>query len=340
MPENIPNGIPFLLLMALEKRRSLIAADHTSAFRLFNGFYEGASDLVVDVYGSTLILFINSKGEAESIELAQLARDTLLISLPWIKCVLVKYNHAAEKELRNGVITFGKMPDESIIENGVRYALEPCLNQDASFYIDTRNLRAWLITHSKGLDVLNTFAYTGSLGVAALAGGASRVIQLDRNGRFLNLARQSAMLNHHDLGKMKLTAVDFFVGAGQLKRARNLFDLVILDPPFFSVTEKGLVDQARECHRLINKVRPLVKNEGRIVAINNSLFLEGVEYLRSLEALCQDGFMEIEEIIPVPEDITGYADTVVQKPPVDPAPFNHPTKIVILKVKRKDYSRT
>lgn len=338
MDENYRIDIPDLLSTALDKRRSLIAADHTSAFRLFNGFYEDAPDLVVDVYGSTLVLFIHSKNETESIELAQLARDTLLISLPWIKCVLVKYHHAAEKELRNGVLTFGKTPDESIIEHGVKYALDLGLNQDASFYLDTRNLRAWLIAHSKGLEILNTFAYTGSLGVAALAGGAARVIQLDRNGRFLDMARRSAMLNRYDLGKMKLTAVDFFVGAGQLKRAGSLFDLVILDPPFFSVTESGMVDQARESHRLINKVRPLVKNEGRIVAINNSLFLEGAEYLRSLESLCQDGYMEIEEIIPVPEDITGYPETVVHKPPVDPAPFNHPTKIVVLKVKRKTIS--
>ncbi|EKD88408.1 MAG: hypothetical protein ACD_34C00560G0001, partial [uncultured bacterium] len=114
-----------------------------------------------------------------------------------------------------------------------------------------------------------------------------------------------------------------------------LFDMVILDPPFFSVTEKGMVDQAKESHRLVNKVRPLLRDGGRIVAINNSLFLEGAEFMRSLEELGQDGFIEIEEIIPVPEDITGYPDTILRSPPIDPAPFNHPTKIVVLKVKRK-----
>jgi len=60
------------------------------------------------------------------------------------------------------------------------------------------------------MDVLNTFAYTGSLGVAALAGGAVHVLQVDRNGRFLELARRSAMANHLDLGRMKLRADDVF----------------------------------------------------------------------------------------------------------------------------------
>ncbi|HCS39853.1 MAG TPA: hypothetical protein DIW44_09765 [Anaerolineaceae bacterium] len=173
------------------------------------------------------------------------------------------------------------------------------------------------------------------MGLVALAGGASNVFQLDRNRKFLDIARRSAMLNRLDLGKMKLAAVDFFVGIGQLKRSNSLFDMVILDPPFFSVTEKGMVDQAKESHRLVNKVRPLLRDGGRIVAINNSLFLEGAEFMHSLEELGQDGFIEIEEIIPVPEDITGYPDTILRSPPIDPAPFNHPTKIVVLKVKRK-----
>lgn len=325
-----------LILAALDKRLPSITPEHGSALRLFNGFYEGCRDLVADLYGSTLVLFSHAENEGDSIVLSQDARDIYLEALPWIKCVLVKHHNAREKELRNGVITFGSKLDDVVGEHGVKYAVDLKLNQDASFYLDTRNLRKWILEHTSGLEVLNTFAYTGSLGLAALAGGAVSVFQLDRNRKFLDLARRSAMLNRLDLGKMKLAAVDFFVGIGQLKRSNTLFDMVILDPPFFSVTEKGLVDQAKESHRLVNKVRPLLRDGGRIVAINNSLFLKGSEFMRSLEDLGQDGFVTIEETIPVPEDITGYPETILIKPPVDPSPFNHPTKIAVLKVKRKD----
>ncbi|PKN89544.1 MAG: SAM-dependent methyltransferase [Chloroflexi bacterium HGW-Chloroflexi-7] len=335
MPDEIEDSIQEVIIKALSKRLPLIAPGHDCAIRLFNGFYEGERDLVADLYGSTLVLFSHAENEEDSIVLSQLARDIFLETLPLIKCVLVKHHNARDKDLRNGVVTFGSHLDDSILEHGIKYALDLKLNQDASFYLDTRNLRKWLLDHSAGLEVLNTFAYTGSLGLAALAGGASNVFQLDRNRKFLDIARRSAMLNRLDLGKMKLAAVDFFVGIGQLKRSNALFDMVILDPPFFSVTEKGMVDQAKESHRLVNKVRPLLRDGGRIVAINNSLFLEGAEFMRSLEELGQDGFIEIEEIIPVPEDITGYPDTILRSPPIDPAPFNHPTKIVVLKVKRK-----
>ncbi|PKO03668.1 MAG: SAM-dependent methyltransferase [Chloroflexi bacterium HGW-Chloroflexi-5] len=335
MSDEIETSIQELIINALSKRQPMISPGHDCAIRLFNGFYEGSRDLVADLYGNTLVLFSHAENEEESIIITQLARDIYLEALPWIKCVLVKHHNARDKDLRNGLITFGSHLDESILEHGIKYALDLKLNQDASFYLDTRNLRKWIIAHSGGLEVLNTFAYTGSLGVAALAGGAASVFQLDRNRKFLDMARRSAMLNRLDLGKMKLAAVDFFVGIGQLKRSGALFDMVILDPPFFSVTEKGMVDQAKESHRLVNKVRPLLRDGGRIVAINNSLFLAGTEYVHSLEALGQDGFVEIEEIIPVPEDITGFPETKLGNPPIDPAPFNHPTKMVVLKVKRK-----
>ncbi|KAF0109853.1 MAG: hypothetical protein FD147_2020 [Chloroflexi bacterium] len=324
-----------LLHKALRARQSFINPEHTSAFRLFNGFYEGEPDLVVDVYGSTLVLFSYSEDGQASLLLTQLARDVLLEALPWIKCVISKYHGAEDTDLRMGNITFGSLPQTQISENGVNYAIDLMMNQDASFYLDTRNLRRWLIEQTAGLEILNTFAYTGSLGVAALAGGAANVVQMDRNQKFLELARRSAMLNRLDLGKMKLTVVDFFVGIGQLKQKGRLFDLVILDPPFFSITDKGKVDQVEESARLINKVRPLVRDGGSIVAINNALFLSGDEYMRSLAMLGQAGYVKVEEVILVPGDITGFEETVENQPPSNPAPFNHPTKIAVLRIKRK-----
>jgi 23S rRNA (cytosine1962-C5)-methyltransferase len=210
------------------------------------------------------------------------------------------------------------------------------MNQDASFYIDTRNLRAWLKGNSTGKSILNTFAYTGSLGIAALAGGVERVVQLDRSRRFLDLARKSAALNHLDLGKMKCVVQDYFTGVSTLKREGVLFDTVILDPPFFSVTDKGRVDLATESNRLINKARPLVRDGGTLVVVNNALFLSGEAFMDSLRALATDGYLSIGEMIPIPQDAAGYVEDTTGVYPADPAPFNHPTKIVVLHVRRKD----
>jgi 23S rRNA (cytosine1962-C5)-methyltransferase len=328
------------LKLALEARALLLDTEHRAALRLFAGFYEGAPskgvpNLVADLYAHTLVLFDYGDSSQEGEATLRQAQDFYLTQLPWIECVIQKQRSATDQSSRRGITTFGETPAQQIEEQGVIYAIDLTRHQDASFYLDTRNLRKWLIENAAGWQVFNTFAYTGSLGVAALAGGAARVIQTDRSKKFLALARQSAMLNRLDLSKMKLRSVDFFSEVARLKREGVLFNCVILDPPFFSSTSKGTVDLVNQSNRLINKVRPLIKDGGWLVAINNALFFSGAEYLQSLETLCQDGYLSIEEFIPIPEDITGFADTIVSQSPTDPSPFNHSTKIAILQVKRK-----
>jgi 23S rRNA (cytosine1962-C5)-methyltransferase len=181
--------------------------------------------------------------------------------------------------------------------------------------------------------VLNTFAYTGSLGVAAMAGGATRVVQHDLNREFLNVAKTTYTLNGFPIRKQEFITADFFSLAARLNRAGETFDCVIVDPPFFSSTSKGKVDQVYESARLINKVRPLIDNGGVLIAINNALYVSGKEYMRTLETLCQDGYLRIRELIPAPQDFVGYHQ--IRPPITDPAPFNHSTKIAILDVKRK-----
>lgn len=331
----VETKLKLLLEKAFAERQPLMDADHRSALRLFAGFYEGNPDLVIDLYGRTLLLFDFSDNPDSRSALLEEAQRAALNRFPWLEGVIQKCRNAADPNLKRGRLTHGEKAETSILENGIRYALDLTMSQDAGFFLDTRGLRQWITAHAQDLTVLNTFAYTGSLGVAALAGGAARVIQLDRNPRYMELARRSAMLNHFDLGKMKLQAVDFFAGVGALKRAGSLFDLVILDPPFFSVSERGRVDQAAESGRLINKVRPLVADGGHIIAVNNALFLPGQAYLEELQELCADGYMAIEEILSIPEDITGFPGTRKAAGPVECAPFNHSTKIVVLKVKRK-----
>ena len=98
---------------------------------------------------------------------------------------------------------------------------------------------------------------------------------------------------------------------------------------------KGVVDLETGSARLINKVRPLVKDGGKLVVVNNALFLSGADFVHGLEELGRGGFLSIDETIPIPEDFTGYPETRVGRPPADPAPFNHSTKIVVLTVRQK-----
>jgi 23S rRNA (cytosine1962-C5)-methyltransferase len=316
---------------AIDARSDLLNGDQAVAIRLFNGFSEGCPSLLIDLYARTLVLAAPETMQ----EILESTQVHLLNRLPWVNCVIQKMRASHDPKRRRGIITFGNDPATQIQEHGIWYAIDLMMNQDASLYLDTRNLRRWLLENTDGCSVLNTFAYTGSLGIAALAGGAARVVQIDRSHKFLALARQTCDLNHLDLSKMELRAVNFFSEVARFKHNGALFDYVIADPPIFSATKKGTVNLANESVRVINKLRPLVQNSGRLVMVNNALFLSGEDYMRTLEQLCTDGYLSIETFVPIPLDFTGCPQTIVTPPPVNPTPFNHSTKIVIFRVRRK-----
>lgn len=330
------NTIENLLARATDARASLFDARHESAFRLFNGFTEGWPTLAVDLYAQTLVLHDYSETPEENQTFIVAAQRFYQSQLPWIGATLLKTRNAKTPEARNGVLLSGEKLATKIRENGVWYSVNLQLNRDASLYLDTRNLRSWIRQNLGSQRVLNTFAYTGSLGVAAQAAGASRVVHLDLNRSFLNVAKTSYTLNGFPINKQDFQTGDFWPLASRMIRAKELFDCVLLDPPFFASTSKGMVDAKNNYARLINKVRPLIANGGRLVAVNNALFVSGSEFMKTLKALCSDGYMEIEELIPVAEDFTGYETTRVAAEVTDPAPFNHSTKIAVMRVSRKD----
>ena len=326
-----------LLENAIAAREGLFDAAHETALRLFNGFFEGEPGLAIDLYASTAVFHDYADVPEQGRQLVEEAASVLRTRLPWLRAGVVKVRQGKTPLEKRGRMLFGGSPDTRICEHGVRYAVNLRMNRDASFYLDTRNLRAWAIGSMRGKTVLNTFAYTGSLGVAAIAGGAAGVVQLDLNRRFLEMARASLVLNGLPEDSTRLLEGDFWSQISRLKRSGTRFDCVFLDPPFFASTPKGVVDLARNSPRLINKVRPLINDGGHLVSVNNALFVSGRDYMESVEALCADGCLSIEEIIPVPDDFIAYPATRVRGPVTDPAPFNHATKIAVLRVRRKDH---
>ena len=322
-----------LLEKAIASRLSLMDSQHESAIRLFNGFTEGYPDLALDIYGRTLVIHNYADDPAQNQTLIHEVTSYMQNALNWLHAGILKVRNGKTQEEKKGSLVFGDKPDRKIKEHGLWYSINLTINRDSSLYLDTRNLRKWLIENLKDKSVLNTFAYTGSFGVAALKGGASRVVQVDLNRGFLNIAKESYTLNGIPIQKGDFISRDFFEQVGNMKRENKRFDCVIIDPPFYSTTSKGKVDQVHDSARLINKVRPLINDGGILIAINNALYVSGQEYIHTLEELCKDGYLKIKELIPVPEDFTGC--NKVGPPITDPSPFNHSTKIAVLDVRKK-----
>lgn len=321
---------------ALAHRLPRLSAPHTSAMRLFNGYTEGFPRVAVDLYGTTLVHHDATSPTGDRPGMLAMI-DAARTAMPWLTAALWKRRESANQEERNGIVLFGTEQGltRKVQEDGVWYTTRLTLNRDASLYLDTAPLRAWAKRTLGGKRVLNAFAYSGSLGVAAMAGGAESVLHNDLNNAFLTVAKDSYALNRFPVARKDFWPGDFFDVIGRLKK-EPLFDCIFVDPPFFSVTDKGRVDLEQDMVRLLNKVRPLVAHGGSLVAINNGVFVSGADFMKALDTVCADGYLRLAERIDAPEDFVGYPDTKQGSLPVDPSPFNHSTKMAVLAVNRKD----
>ena len=322
-----------LLEEAFGRRAAALESDtrKRGALRLFNGFTEGCRELAIDLLGKTVVI----QDYSPTSKSWDFLPDFIVEKLPFVQAVVLKKRCAENPQARNGVIVYGEKVDTFVEEHAVRYAVDLTMNHDNGFYSDTRFLRKYLLENMRGKTLLNTFAYTGSLGVAAAAGGAEFVLQTDLSNKFMSQSYRSASLNGFAFTRKNFRCGDFFPVTASLRKAGALFDCVIVDPPFFSTTNGGVVDLAKNPLNVINKVRPLVADNGILIAVNNSLYLSGKDFLEAINSISRDGYLQFETAIPIPGDFcccTGNTQTLY---PADPAPFNHPTKIAVLRVRRR-----
>ena len=140
-----------------------------------------------------------------------------------------------------------------ILENGLKFYVDPLKGQKTGFFLDQREMRAYVRTLKKER-VLNCFAYTGGFSVYALAGGATHVDSVDISKESLVLAKENCALN--GFSSVPVFEEDVF----DFLRKRELdYDLVILDPPAFAKKAKDVIMGCRgykEINRLAMQKMP------------------------------------------------------------------------------------
>jgi 23S rRNA (cytosine1962-C5)-methyltransferase len=123
-------------------------------------------------------------------------------------------------------------------ERGLKFEIGVDPAHDFGIYLDAAKARLFVRGAARGQRVLNLFSYTGAFGVAAAAGGATDVANVDPNRDYLAWSLRNAALNGVNMRVLRDTAQAYL--ARHLRRlARNPeqanYDLVIVDPPAFGV---------------------------------------------------------------------------------------------------------
>ena len=303
---------------ALDARAELLDSlgDQTTAVRLLHGIAEGVPGVAIDRYGPVLLIqtWRDPLTLAEVDALHRVATDALGLDL--VSC----WNH--RKKSRNTDFRQWHdpaLPDEvEALEHGLRFDARPRHRGiDPLLFLDFRVGRRRVRATSEGCTVLNLFAYTCGIGVAALAGGASEIWNVDFARSALDVGRGNARRNGLDDDLFATVHSDVFPMIRQLaglklggRRGRvprhtkydpRLFDRVILDPPRWAKTPWGAVDVVNDYPSLLKPCLLATKPGGQLLLTNNAAQVpleDWLDVIRRCGTKCGRPVRELEVLEP------------------------------------------
>ena len=174
-------------------------------------------------------------------------------------------------------------------ENGLKFLINLRNYLDTGLFLDHRLTRQQVKVEAKDKKVLNLFSYTGSFSVYAAAGGASEITSVDLSKTYLQWAERNMHLN----GILKDSLGNggdniHFIHADVKQYLETIpadyFDLVILDPPTFSNSQRmeNFLDVQRDHVDLINdSLRGMRKGGILYFSTNFTKFVLDVERINS-----------------------------------------------------------
>lgn len=242
----------------------------TGACRLVFSEGDGLSGLTVDRYGPYLSVQLTSLALARRREALLDALERLIeprgIVLRTEKGILEEEG----LELRDGLLR-GELPEGpyEIEDGGLRFAVDLRTGQKTGFYLDQRQNRARAAAYARGRSVADVCCYTGGFSVALAAAGATSVEGVDASEGALALAQANAARNGVS-GVTSFVKADAFKWLEEAVDRGRTYGMVVLDPPRFARTRKGVGQAIRAYERLNRLAVQCLKPDGILVTCSCS----------------------------------------------------------------------
>ncbi len=287
---------------ALRRREAQLKSEE--CLRIFDGLGDGFPGLVIDKFQEVGI--VHSYSESLSFEWCQI---NLIETLKKVFKTAYLWGRSADNDsrAREARLLFGEKQEHLIVELGaLKLILRPERLPQAGVFLDSRRIRDFLFEKKIKGRVMNTFAYTGSLGLAAHLAGASEVIQIDSNSGILAWAKENFELNRVEGGGIMRFIEDDVLDFLE-KEARRIesgkrepCQIVILDPPTVGRSERGLFKVHHDLPNLIEgAVRCLGRSGYLVISLNApDISVDTLElYLEKVLGEGQRGYQIVEILL-------------------------------------------
>ncbi len=294
---------------AVERRwglgRSELGPQTTTAFRLVNEEGDALPRLAVDVYDRWLVAQLYDDelwASAERRERVLNALGALGFEGVYLKLrpkqanVLVDTRRA---DLAPSTPVRGTpAPDEvAIMEEGTPLLVRLGDGLSTGLFLDQRRNRSRVRGMTANMAVANLFAYTCAFTVAAALGGARRTVSVDASATALDRGRAN-LANAGVVAESAHAFVvdDAFAWLARAARHRELFDLVVIDPPSYSTTRRGRFVADSDYATLAAAAFAIVAPRGRLLACTNHRGISPSRFRRILFDGGRDANREVAQV--------------------------------------------
>lgn len=282
--------------LILRKTGLGIPSERTTAYRLVNGEGDRLSGLAIDVFGDVLgvsssAFWVETHREKieraiftvfdDKFEVVWRQSDGRLQQDGWISPNVLAKKEKAEKEMEEGGEAVEKeelepvlpevdnvavetKPAFEIVENGVRYMVQPRYGQKTGFYCDQRENRALFQSLSKGKKVLDMFCYSGGFAINAAIGGATSVMAVDSSPGAISTGVINAELNGVK-DRITFERGDALKWMDAAFARGERYDLIVLDPPKLAPNKKALERATLRYKRLNSAALNLLEPSGGLL---------------------------------------------------------------------------
>jgi len=238
--------------------RAEVVPPQTTGYRAVNSEGDLCPGVLLDVYGETAVLELTTAGtEIWRADLEAAARE---VFAP-VKLIVRETGIRRDSGQSPIPDTKSEIDLAPFLENGLRYLADVGAGQKTGFFLDQRDNRARLRALSPGRRVLNLFSYTGAFSVAALAGGATRAVDVDSSAAALALARRHRAENALSADGSDFVDADVFEDLRRRVAEGQRWDAVVCDPPAFA-KKKADVDRAARGYKDVNRLAMTLVSPG------------------------------------------------------------------------------
>lgn len=277
-----PDLVRGLVKLAVERRAPLAADPDTTLYRVIHAGGDALPGLTADRFGDALVVSLYDDDDILPPQPIPEGLASMLAHATGATSVYVKYrprqaSRVPEEEMDSlappqpvfGPDLGREVPGFLAREDGLNYLIRSTGGLSSGLFADMRESRGRVRAWAQDKTVLNTFAYTCGFGVAALAGGAARVLNLDLARSVLAWGQENYRLNGFEPDDRDFVFGDVFDWLARFARRGEVFDLVILDPPSFSKTKTARFSAAKDYAQLAELAAKVVSPDGEMLACSN-----------------------------------------------------------------------